>query len=411
MFRIALQGIRDYYRDGSALFFGLIFPIVMVASLGNLLADMDNPDYSIGEIKIGYYAQADGESDSRTDGEANARTNGESDAQTDDEANSQTNDETTQAAAVFVNALGQIDGIKLIEEKSEAAAKKSVTNKDADVAMVFTGNTNVKVYEGGDNIKNRTASMIAKGFVRESAAYTAAYEAVAAEDPQKIQGLTDRLAARTADGDALTTDRKFDGRTQSMLDFYAVTMIIMICFMGGGIGGASGMYFARREGLLRRIAASPRRSISIFFENIIVYVPVNIVQTLAIMLPATLLFGAHYAAAPADNILLFAFSVLLGTTVGAVCMLIGLFMKSNPYIPFMAVMWTLLFISGSFNKEILIPGVSEYLPMNIMNRAAFDLTLFGQSGPMLTLIVILAVILAASCLAGSLVIRRKEKAL
>jgi ABC-2 type transport system permease protein len=379
MLRIALQGIRDYYRDGSALFFGLIFPIVLVASLGNILANMDNPDYSIGEIKIGYYAQADAE--------------------------------TVRASGAFVQAIGQMDGVKLREEKSEDAAKKSVSDKDVDVAMVFTGSTDVKVYEGGDNIKNRTVSMIAKGFVRESAAYTAAYEAVAAEDPQKIQELTDRIAARIADRDALTTDRTFDGRTQSMIDFYAVTVIIMICFMGGGIGGASGMYYARREGLLRRLAASPKRSGAIFFENVIVYVPVNIVQTLAIMVPSTLLFGAHYAAAPADNVLLFAFSVLLGTTVGAVCMLIGLFMKSNPYIPFMAVMWTLLFISGSFNKDILIPGVSEYLPMNIMNRAAFDLTLFGRSGPILTLMAVLAVILAASCFVGSLVIRRKEKAL
>jgi ABC-2 type transport system permease protein len=411
MFRIALQGIRDYYRDGSAMFFGLIFPIIMVASLGNLLADMDNPDYNIGEIKIGYYAQTSGEADSQTDGKADSRTDGEANAQTGGEANAPADGNAASAADAFVSALGQTDGIRLTGEKSEAAAKKSVEDKDVDAALIFTGATGVKVYEGDDNIKNRAVAMIAKGFVRESAAYTAAYESAAAGGPDNIQALTAKLAARTSSGEALTSDRKFGGRTQSMIDFYAVTMIIMICFMGGGIGGASGMYYSRREGLLRRLAASPRRGAAIFFENIIVYVPVNIVQTLAIMLPATLLFGAHYAAAPADNILFFAFSVLLGTTVGAVGMLIGLFMKSNPYIPFMAVLWTLLFISGSFNKEILIPGVSEYLPMNIMNRAAFDLTLFGRSGPLLTQMAILAVILAASCLAGSLVLRRKEKTL
>jgi ABC-2 type transport system permease protein len=379
MLRIALQGIRDFYRDGSALFFSLIFPIVLVVSLGNLLADMDEPDYSIGEIKIGYYAQEDGEA--------------------------------ARAAAVFTDALEQMDGIELTKEASEDAAKKSVMNKDADAAMVFTGAADVKVYEGENNIKNRTVSMIAKSFARESAAYATAYKTVAAEGPDRIQGLTDKLTALTAERGALTADRTFGGRTQSMIDFYAVTIIIMICFMGGGIGGASGMYYTRREGLLRRIAAAPKRGGAIFFENVLVYVPVNIAQALAIMIPATLFFGARYAATFADNLLLFAFSILLGTTVSAVCMLVGLFMKTNPYIPFMAIMWTLLFISGSFNKEINIPGVSEYLPMNIMNRAAFDLTLFGRSGQMLTIMAALAVILAASCLIGSAVMKRKEKAL
>jgi ABC-2 type transport system permease protein len=361
------------------MFFSLIFPIVMVASLGNILANLDNPDSSIGEIKIGYYAQAGAEAAS--------------------------------SAEIFVSALGQADGIVFTEEKSEGAAKQSVADKGADAAMVFTGGDGVKVYEGGDDVKNRTVSMIAKGFARESAAYATAYGTVAAENPQNIPGLTDRLNARAADGETLTADRKFDGRTQSMMDFYAVTMIIMICFMGGGIGGASTMYLTKREGLLRRLAASPTRGGAIFIANIFVYIPVSIAQSLVIMLLSTLLFGAHYAATFAGNLLFFAFSVLLGMTVAAVCMLIGMFVKANPYMPFMAVLWTLLFISGSFNREIFIPGFSEYLPMNIMNRAAFELTLFGQSGLMLTAMAALAAILAATCVAGSLVLRRKERAL
>jgi ABC-2 type transport system permease protein len=360
------------------MFFSLIFPIIMVASLGNLLANLDNPDASIGEIKIAYYAQADGEA--------------------------------ARASGVFADALEQMDGIGLSEEKSEDAAKQSVADRDVDAAMIFTNDADVKVYEGGNDVKNRTVSMIAKGFARESAAYTAAYTTTAAEDPGKLQELTDKLAARSTDREALTTDRKFGGRSQSMMDFYAVTMIIMICFMGGGIGGASTMYLTRREGLLRRLAASPKRSSAIFSGNVLVYVPVSVSQTLVIMLLSTLLFGARYAATFAENLLFFAFCVLLGTTVAAVCMLLGLFMKTNPYMPLMAIMWTLLFVSGSFNKEINIPGVSEYLPMNIMNRAAFDLTLFGKSGPTLTIMAALAVILAASCLGGSLILKRKEKA-
>jgi ABC-2 type transport system permease protein len=192
-----------------------------------------------------------------------------------------------------------------------------------------------------------------------------------------------------------------------MMDFYAVTMVIMICFMGNGIGGASGMYMLKNEKLLRRLSASPKRGETIFLGNLLGCVPGALAQTAAVMLPATLFLGARYASAPADNALLFAFFTLIGMAVSAVSIVLGLVMKVNPYLPVMAVLWTMLFISGSFSKEISIPGVSEYMPMSIMNRAAFELTLFGRPEQVLTVMAALAVILAASCAAGSLLIKKK----
>ncbi|MDR1495672.1 MAG: ABC transporter permease [Clostridiales Family XIII bacterium] len=406
MLRIALQSIRDYYRDGSALFFGLIFPIVMVAFLGNMLAGLDNPDGSVGTIKIAYHTEQGAE----------------------------------QAIGAFVGALEETDSIELLPAKSEADAEKSVDGETADVAFIFSaeaasdgsgnitgtpseassdgtgniiGNTvSVKVYEGGDSIKNRAALMIAKSFARESAAVSAAFATLGAENPQKIAEFADKLPS-LMDGQSgrngLVTDAKREGRAQSMMDFYAVTMVIMICFMGSGIGAASGMYLLRRERLLDRLSVSPKRGEAIFLESVLGGIPGSLAQVVAVMIPSTLLLGAHYAATPADNILLFAFFALLGTTVFAAFMLLGLVSKVNPYMPVMCVLWTMLFISGSFNKGIVIPGLTEYLPMNIMNRAAFELTLFGRPGQVLTIMAVLAVILTASCAAGSLLIRRSPR--
>jgi ABC-2 type transport system permease protein len=373
MLRIALQGIRDYYRDGSALFFGLIFPIVMVACLGNMLAGLDDPDAKIETIKAGYYA----------------------------------NEDAKQAADTFVNALKEIDSMELTPEKSESAAGRSVETKKTDVAFIFADGPAIKVYEGGDSIKNRAALMTAKSFVRESAAYTAAFTTLGKTAPHNIAQLTEKLSAPAGGQSGLIADKKHDGRTQTMMDFYAVTMVIMICFMGSGIGGASGMYLLRREKILDRLSVSPRRGETIYLGNVLGCVPGSLMQTAAVMLPSVLFLGARYASTPADNLLLFAFFTLLGTTVSAAFMLLGLIMKINPYLPVMAVLWTMLFISGSFSKEISIPGVTEYMPMNIMNRAAFDLTLFGRPGQILTVMAVLAVILAASCAAGSLFIKRK----
>jgi ABC-2 type transport system permease protein len=361
--RIILQQIRGYYRDGSAMFFGLIFPLVMTVCLGNLLANLDNPDSMVGTMKIAYYSENPAATDS------------------------------------FAQILKDTDGIELSTEKSAESAEKKVRDEKADAGMIFAQDMSVKVYEGGDKTKNRTVDAIARGFARESAAYITAYKTTGA--PPSIS---------TARPD-LIADKKYDGRTRSMIDFYAVTMIIMICFMGGGIGGASEMYFARREGLIRRLAISPKRGGAIFMETVIGSIPGNVAQTLAVMIPATLIFGAHYAATAADNLLLFAMFVLLGTTVSAVFSLIGLFLRFNPYLIVMAVLWTLLFISGSFNRGINIPGVSEFMPMSIANNAAFELTLFGRPDQALILMAALAVILAAACAVGSFALRRKEASL
>jgi ABC-type multidrug transport system permease subunit len=379
MFRIALQWFRDYYRDGSALFFGLIFPLLMTACLGNLLADLDAPDTQIEGLKIGYCVEGGADAEGVLD--------------------------------PFTEALGGVDGVELARVDGERAAKRSVDDRKTDAALLFDENLDVTVYEGADRVKNRAAVMIAKGYARESAAYGAVYQAFADDDPQEVNALTERLFALSGAQEALVADKDYGGRTQSMIDFYAVTMIVMICFMGNGIGGAVGMYLLRSQGLLRRLTVSPRRGATVFLESVLGSAPGAMLQTLAVMIPSVLFLGAHYAPDIGGNILLFAFFTLLGTTVSAVFMLIGLFAKVSPYMIVMVILWTMLFLSGSFNRTVSIPGVGEYLPMSIANRAAFDLTMFGQTGPMLTLMAALALILAVSCLAGSVLMKRKDVAL
>jgi ABC-2 type transport system permease protein len=398
--RIALQWIRDYYRDGSALFFGLIFPIVMTACLGNLLAGLDNPDDAIYEMKIAYVV----EEQAQAGADANESVSAGAAAEVTTVAAGQ-----TAAITAFTDALKDADNLDVTEAASAAAARKGVNADKYGAALVFDKDLNVTVIEGGDSIINRAARMIAEGFARQSSAYFASYKILAQDDPSFIAAFTQTAEDAGAGAADYVKDRKYDGRSQSMMDFYAVTMIIMICFMGGGIGGASGIYMARREGLMRRLTASPKTGSAIFLESVIGMVPGNIGQTLMVMIPASLFLGARYAQDVPGNLLLFAFFVLLGTAVTALFMVIGLVLKSNPYVPLMVILWTCLFISGSFQKGLNIPGVSELMPMNIANRAAFDLTLFGRTGGVLTVMAVCAAILAGSCVAGSLALEKRKE--
>ncbi|MDR2162737.1 MAG: ABC transporter permease [Clostridiales Family XIII bacterium] len=378
MLRISLQWIRDYYRDGTAIFFGLLFPIVLVAVLGNMLANYDNADNKIGTLRIGYYAE-----------------------------------EGTQAAQAvegFAGAMDKANGVKLTRAPSIESAKSTVDKNKSDAALLFKDDLGVTVYEGGNKTKNMAANMIAQGFAREGAAYLAAYSSAAREDPAKVAALEKKLAALPTARGGFTADKKHAGRSQTMIDFYAVTMIVMICFMGSGIGAVMGIYYYRKEGLIKRLALSPKRGSSIFIESVLGCIPGNLAQVAAVMIPATFILGARYAADAAGNILLLAFFVLLGTTVTALFMIIGIAvsLKINPYLPIMAVLWSMLFASGSFNKQFSIPGAAAYMPPNIANRAVFELTMFGNTGPLLTLMAVLAVILAVACAVGSRLLLRKK---
>ena len=380
MYERLMYHTKELFREKSGLFLTLIFPIMMVAILGSMLAELDNPDTPIGTLRIVYAVDEGLRVGSAAPGEAGF--------------------ESAMAVETFTGALAESDGVELTEAAGPEAAAAAVDAGLADAAMIFEAPLGISVAEGEDIYKNRAVNLIAKGFARTYGTYAAVamaapgyYMEIAAKEPPDFSTLT-------ADKDL--------GVERSMMDFYAVTMVIMIAFMGGGIGGASDMFFARSSGMLRRITASPRSRVRLFLENVFSVVPQNIMQTLLVMIPSTLFLGAHYAVTWQQNLLLFAFFILLGVAVSAVFMLVGLFVRVNPYVPIMAVIWTLLFLSGTFSKEIFIEGFSEYTPMSIVQRAAFDLTVFGRPGQALACMGVFAIILIASCALGAILFKRKE---
>ncbi|MDR0596446.1 MAG: ABC transporter permease, partial [Clostridiales Family XIII bacterium] len=354
-------GFKDLFRDRMGFFFCLVFPLVMTVFLGNMLTSYDNPDAAVDAIEIAYVS------------EAPAAGTGE-----------------YSGVDIFVDALKGNDKLRLSESADIAAAKKSVDSGESDTAMLFDTSMDITIYKGKDSIKNRVAQLLAQSFSREYAAWGAAYKSEAFAARLQQAGASAVESAASPKG--LTEDRDL-GVNRTMIDFYAVSLIVMIAFMGGGIGGATTMYLSRVDGVMRRMTMAPKRRHAIFIEYVIGMVPTNILQSLIMMVPCALVFGAHYAKTAQDNILLFAYFVLLGTAVTSVFMLVGLFLKANPTMPIMAAMWALLFISGTFNREIYIEGVTEIMPMNIAQQAAFDLTMFGRPERVLTVMAVCACLL------------------
>jgi ABC-2 type transport system permease protein len=466
MFDWMRLNLFDIIRDKSTLFFMVIFPIVMVFILGNMLSSLDNPDSPIGTIRIAVYTDEAPVQATQGDGSSVLQGGGQGDealseaevsaiqgdgssvlpdggqggkAQSGAEVSATQGDGSSvlpdggqggealsgagtfgpggvydaelierfaeaQAVSSFGDGLADSDGVEIVKAETPETARAAATARDgeslADTAMIFHTPLSIEITEGEDIYKNRATELIAQSFARQYAAVkTAAFHS-----PEFYAELTQN-GMPAADG--LVEDKDL-GVSRTMMDYYAVTMIVMIIFMGGGIGGASQTYLSRQDGSLRRMTASPRSRARLFIESVIGALPQSVIQAGIVMALSTTLMGAHYAAAWQDNLLLFVYFIILSIAVTAVFMVVGLFVKINPYIPILVVMWALLFMAGTFNKESTIPGFTEYLPMNIAQRAAFDLTVFGRSDQVLLVMAVSGIVIVVTCAIGSLLYRRKE---
>jgi ABC-2 type transport system permease protein len=89
-------------------------------------------------------------------------------------------------------------------------------------------------------------------------------------------------------------------------------------------------------------------------------------------------------------------------------MVIGLAVRTNPYMPLMAILWVSLFLSGTFNKDTSIDGLTEHMPARLIQDAAFDLTVFGRDGKLLSVVAVCAVVSAVAAAVGAMLLSRKK---
>lgn len=367
MFRILHRGLMEVLRDRMALFFMILFPSVLVFILGTMLSSMDNADASIETIDIRYTIEADAS-------------------------------ETRTLILSFIENAENNDALSFEEAHSDADARKAVREGDADVALRFETPLAVEIYEGRDTIKNQAIWLIIESFSRRYAALSA----VAEKDPSMLP--TAQAAAETAD-DLMESGNL--GVSRSMIDYYAVAMIVMILVMGSSIGAAEDIYNGRRDFTLARSLASPKGRASFYLQTLIAKMPQNIIQVLTIMLVSSFIFGAHYAKTIPDNLLLFAMLFLCGMAMSAVATIIGIVIKVSPTAAIMPAAWIMLFFSGTFSKEVVIVAIADFNPFYRIQKAAFELTIFGRHEQCVAVIIVAAAILTLAAVIGALLFRRK----
>ncbi len=367
---IILTSFRGFYRSRVNLFFCIFFPCILTYLLGSMLEGVYNGDNTIEPIQIVNISQNE--------------------------------TSLTEPVEHFLASL-QEEGMLAVEKEGsmeKATAKLSAEEIDGIFVM---DKDELIFYEGADEVKNRALRTLFRCYLRMEASYDTAY----IHAPNVETG-----------GDTLLQDTEYEskghivlkglGTKQSMMDYYAVAMLIMIIFFACIIAGSENITADRKLHIQDRIALSPLNYAKVYLGRVIGSLPMCVVQIAAMMLSSVFLFHADYCDTWQDNLLLIVMFFMVSFAILTFTMLLAILLPIPPVLILLPLSWMMLAISGSFSKDICIHGVSEYSPPYMIQQAAFDLTVFGRREGTIQVILMSGAVFLI-CFAAGLIFMSRRK--
>lgn len=349
MIQIFIKETKEFLRDISNVFFYLIFPVLLVFLLGNLLSKLDAPEEAIGEVKIHYMVETE---------------------------------EVADIIAIegFIQSVS--DEQSIVFEKSEDINTSKVLVKENEITSVILFKNNpleIHIYEGTNRIKNRTINAMMNGFSQ----INKAVKLIVETNPQALINQVDEETDFIRQKDL--------GINRTMLDYYAITMMTMTSFTSILLG-AYCLISERQNKTIRRLKIAPISQVKLFLSKVFGLLPQVILQISILMILSVVIFGANYASNLLDNLYLFFMFLVVTFTIITIGAVYGMFFDAHPMATLMPIVWIMMFISGTYTKELVIDGVTQLMPAYIIQEAAFDLAIFGRYEKANMIIVICIVI-------------------
>ncbi len=367
MFRIAIKEAKEFFRSPVAVFMVVFFPCMLVYTLGTMLQHLDVADFEIGDVNVQY-------------------------ALTSDENYSNTAFETFLTESDFIKA----------EKADNSESALNLTDKGEINAYIEFDGRDIKLYTGDNKTVNRALESIINSYQQMADTYAE----IAKVAPEKLQE-----ALMKDFSDTEFTSQNGLGVTRSMIDYYAVTIIVMMIFMSGITSNSETFNDERKNNTYSRLVNATTPRISIFFGKVLGGMPVCIINVVVTMVFSVLLFNANYCSDIGGNILLAVMLMSLAFAATSIGTLLGLVMKIPAVSVIIPICWTMLFLSGSFSKEIFVEGLSNNLPPYLVQQAAFNLTLFGNTTPAIIVTIICTAIFIMATAIGALVFTKRKSAI
>lgn len=351
---------REFKRQKANLFFTVFFPAILVFILGTLLEQWNTAEYDIPQITAAFVAE-----------------------------------EESPEFEQFLAQMEQEGMLSVVREQDEEEALGKID--DAYSVVLSYKDGKLVLHQGTDEVINRAVHIMLEGFVSTSEAVILSYQNGVPVDTGVLTGQADHVETKKL------------GVERSMMDYYAVCMLVMILFMGGSISSSVCFYEFRLTGLLDRVAITPANKMKVFLLMVLGNLPMIAIEIGAIMFCSIFFFGAHYCVGIAENLMLIAYFTVVALAVEAFGAVVGLFIKANPTAIMMPLCWIMMFFSGTFAKDVYMKGISEWMPTYQIQQAAFDLTLFGNYGRVLRVGGVALVCCIVLLAVGAVLFNRKKK--
>lgn len=354
---------KEFYRQKSSFIFSVLFPVTMVFILGTLLEQWNVAEYEVPALHIAIVSD--------------------------------------QEDPALDQYLAELQSQNMLKFTKEVSLNESLQNLGEPYCAVIENESEsnqIVIHQGTDQVANRTLHILFQSYASMKQAVWKAYE----------NGVSIEGTDMHTDTDYVKTKKL--GIERTMIDYYAVSIIVMILFMAGSIGAASSFHDFIKSGLEARVSISSVSKLKVFVMVLLGNLPVALIEIGSIMLCSVLFFGARYAIGFGANLVVVLFFILLAMTVNAFGAIVGIFFRTDSTIILLPLTWVMLFFGGSFATNVDLGMLTRVMPTHMIQQAVFDLTLFGNYDRILSTGFVMLVILIAFCGIGALLFTRKRKA-
>jgi len=302
----ALMGFRMYFRDRSSVFWGMLFPILLMTLIGLAFGRIDSLTFTVGVVGDG----------------------------------------AGPAAQVVRTRLAQVPAVRLVTERSLDDALKALRAGRRVLVVVLPGGSEALevYYDAARPQDSRTALLLLERFV--------------AEANLRLSGATPVVELRA---------HSVTSQSSRFIDFLLPGILALTLAQNGLMGVSWTVTSYRQRLVLKRIIATPVNPLLFLGGLLVRYASVGIVQLAVITLVGMLAFGARLAGSLPLLAVLAIGGSLVFTSVGIAISTVARTPESANVMG-SVLNFPMMFLAGTFWPRELMPEairpIIAYLPLS-----------------------------------------------
>jgi ABC-2 type transport system permease protein len=341
---LLVMSLRAYYRNVQAIFFSLVFPLLIMVIFG-LLNLGGSTSVHVGVVDLAH----------------------------------------NQASARLIDGLKQIPGNPVkIDQGSQSHELDAINKGDRDLVMVLPAELGAT--DGSPICKYPPTGC--PPVIVKPATITAYLNQARPGQAQVARAILEQFASRASFGVAGITPafsveaKPLTGKNQTYVDFLVPGVIAMSVMQTGIFSVAFAFVELREKGILRRLMATPMRRLDFMSAQIATRLLMGVVQVALLLAIGVIAFHFHLS----GNIL----NILAAAAVGSVVFIAMGFVisglsKNEDSVPAFAnlIVLPMMFLSGVFFPIDSVPSwlrvISDRLPLTFLTDSLRHISLDGAS--------------------------------